>query len=315
MDLKEAARHGAIDHDKEETIMSGKKRIFSIIGAILVLVLCFSAGGSAIFVHLGLNATGEKAIAHYTRALKLNPWNADAYRWRGFQYQLEQDYDLAVADYTEAIKLKPDYSVYYADRGRAYQLKGNYDLAIADYTEAIKLFDYSGYYADRGEAYRLKGDYDMAIADYTGAIKLLPDYGGYYSDRGEAYLLKGDYDLAVADILKAIELDTELDPDNTASYIERVRAYGKKFKEEKNYNAAIGVHTLLIEREPDNPDAFVYLDRAEMYARTKDKTRAYADIEKARQIASSSSTIIGALWMIYGEDRIDEITTIFNSYE
>jgi tetratricopeptide (TPR) repeat protein len=174
--------------------------------------------------------------------------------------------------------------------------------------------------------------------------------------RAEAYLEKGDCDNAAADYTKIIELDPDRASFYASSYIEHINEYGKKSVEEKNYDAAIGWFIVLIKLEPDtlshyedridayfkkgdmgsvnkecprlielytqrtnnNPDAFYYyLHRAKMHAYTKNKTRAYADIDRARQIASSSETMpaVDTLrWVLFGEDAFQEIMDILNKY-
>jgi tetratricopeptide (TPR) repeat protein len=132
------------------------------------------------------------------RLLK-TPKDAMEYEARGAVY-LVTDGQRAIADYSEAIRLDPKYAVAYLGRGLAYAYKKEYDRAIADYGEAIK-FDpkYAVAYYSRGRSYAYKREYDQAIADYSEAIRLDPKYAGTYSYRAEAYRQIGREDLAKAD--------------------------------------------------------------------------------------------------------------------
>ena len=96
---------------------------------------------------------------------------ASTYYNRGVAYKNTGRYDRAIADYTKAIKLNPKHAYGYHNRGITYSDKGDYDRAIADYDKAIGLNPkYASAYFNRGVAYGDKGDYERAIADYTQAI-------------------------------------------------------------------------------------------------------------------------------------------------
>ena len=64
---------------------------------------------------------------------------AIAYFNRGVACKADGDGDRAIADYTEAIRLDPKLAIAYYERGIAYHALGDFDRAIADYTEAIRL--------------------------------------------------------------------------------------------------------------------------------------------------------------------------------
>ena len=49
------------------------------------------------------------------------------------------DYDQAIADFSRAIELNPDNAEYWYDRGAAYLRKRDYNQAIADYARACQL--------------------------------------------------------------------------------------------------------------------------------------------------------------------------------
>jgi tetratricopeptide (TPR) repeat protein len=58
---------------------------------------------------------------------------------RGMELYFEGKYEKAVAEFTRAIKLDPNYADAYSNRGNAYAAIGQYDLAIADHNKAIEL--------------------------------------------------------------------------------------------------------------------------------------------------------------------------------
>jgi tetratricopeptide (TPR) repeat protein len=55
----------------------------------------------------------DKAIAAYTKALRLDPNYVRAYIGRGITWDEMGEYDKAIADYTEAIRLDPNFSAFH----------------------------------------------------------------------------------------------------------------------------------------------------------------------------------------------------------
>ena len=152
----------------------------------------------------------EKAVRHYTEALKLKPDFTDAYNNRGNIYNKKGDFDTAIQDYDRAISLNTKYADAYNNRGAAYYHKGDFDTAIQDYDRAISLnTKYADAYSNRGAVYYHKGDFDTAIQDYNTAIELNPEHVEIYNNRGLAYSAKGDFDTAIQDFSKAIALNSE----------------------------------------------------------------------------------------------------------
>jgi len=71
---------------------------------------------------LGYQKKGDhaKAIADFTRSIKINASDPQTCRARGSSYADISEYDLAIADYTETIRLDPNFADIYFDRGWAY---------------------------------------------------------------------------------------------------------------------------------------------------------------------------------------------------
>ena len=80
----------------------------------------------------------DGAIADYTRVIKETN-AAGAYVNRGNAFMSKDDYRKAVADYTKAIKLAPESAVAYQARSVAYAKQGNADLARADNATARRI--------------------------------------------------------------------------------------------------------------------------------------------------------------------------------
>ena len=127
------------------------------------------------------------------------------------QAEKQEWYDKAIGHYTEALKRKPDLPVAYNNRGNAYAQKGKLDNSIKDLTTAIELKpDYAIAYSNRGATYLQKGEVDNAINDYTTAIELKPHSATAYYNRGEARMHRSEWDKAKADLTVAKDLGLDV---------------------------------------------------------------------------------------------------------
>jgi tetratricopeptide (TPR) repeat protein len=98
---------------------------------------------------------------------------AIAYYNRGVGYQKKGDQAKAIADFSRSIKVNATDPKAFRARGNSYADIGEYDLAIADYTETIKLQpDFPGIYYDRGWACAQQPDYPRALNDYSRAVEV-----------------------------------------------------------------------------------------------------------------------------------------------
>jgi tetratricopeptide (TPR) repeat protein len=161
------------------------------------------------YYNLGAEAkdTDDK-IKYYTKAIELNPYDAQFYYYRGLAYNKKNLFPLAIEDFNKAIIYQPNYPNAYSSRGFSHYEMGQQDLAIADYTKAISLDpSYAITFFKRGVSYQKKGDNAKALEDYTEAIRLRPGYVSALNNRGNIYIRKGEYEKALADLNEAIKLD------------------------------------------------------------------------------------------------------------
>jgi tetratricopeptide (TPR) repeat protein len=205
---------------------------------------------------------GDKALADYTEAVRLDPKSAAAYIGRGDVYIDREDPDRAIADYASAIQIDPKNVAAYGHRTLAYSQKGDFDHAIADASEAVRLDPKSAAaFLSRADAYRFKGDFDRAIADYDEALTLDPMHKLHdiLVNRGLAYASKGDREHAVADYSEAIRLNPT-DPDPLFNR-------GRLYIYSDAISMAISDFTKTAELEPRYAYAALWLDIAD--ARSK----------------------------------------------
>jgi tetratricopeptide (TPR) repeat protein len=176
------------------------------------------------YYNLGAEAkdTDDK-IKYYTKAIELNPYDAQFYYSRGLLQQ--KHYSLAIEDFGKAIMYQPNYPRAYASRGFSYCEMGQQDAAIADYTKSISLDpSYAVTFFKRGVSYQKKGDTAKALEDYTEALRLRPDYVSALNNRGNIYIRQGEYEKAQADLDEAIRLN----PKYVYGYKSRAFLYERK---------------------------------------------------------------------------------------
>ena len=163
----------------------------------------------------------DEAIAHYQKALQINPDYAEAYnnlgnallqkgqsgrsdrplpkgaanqpRLRGSPQQPRQrsapkgQVDEAIAHYQKALQIKPDYAEAHNNLGNALLQKGRVDEAIAHYQKALQIKpDNAEAHYNLGNALLQKGRVDEAIAQYQKALQIKPDSAGCPEQSGVA---------------------------------------------------------------------------------------------------------------------------------
>ena len=105
----------------------------------------------------------DPVIVEYSDRIKISPNLEQAY------YQTEEadkkEYEMAIYDYTKALEINPNEAEIYNNRGVAYSKLTKYDEAIADYTKALEINpELAQCYYNRGIAYSKKSDYSKAVS-------------------------------------------------------------------------------------------------------------------------------------------------------
>ena len=81
------------------------------------------------------------AIGEFTKAIEINPKDAEAYAYRGNAKTQIQDYIGSIPDFTKAIEIDPkNMGASYCNRGLVKDKLKDYDGAYDDYSKAIELY-------------------------------------------------------------------------------------------------------------------------------------------------------------------------------
>jgi tetratricopeptide (TPR) repeat protein len=233
----------------------------------------------------------QGAINDYTKAIELDPGNAELHRGRALVYVSFKKDLLAIADYTKAIYFDPDdpnqnwKRVYHFERGSIYQRLDKYPQAIADYKKSYPQ-----------ECVHTDG-YTIMVCEVMGIIKL--DLGdnqgaflnfdqiikeGYSSPkfrylRGLVRQNLGDREGGEKDYRSSIEMANIYDsPSEYESYLYRgLGCFGLG-----QAPRAIANFTEAIKLEPNNPEA--YHHRGVAYQALKDRNNAIKDLQIADRL-------------------------------
>ncbi|MBF2067531.1 MAG: tetratricopeptide repeat protein [Calothrix sp. C42_A2020_038] len=112
-----------------------------------------------------LCATIPGAVAFHYRSNALNILN---YQNQAALHSSQGNYEAAVIDYTKAININPKDANLYSNRGDVYKRLGYYQLAIHDYTQAIKISPTTKYFEQRAKIWDELKEFDKANADRKG---------------------------------------------------------------------------------------------------------------------------------------------------
>ncbi len=81
----------------------------------------------------------DQALEFLNDFLRLNPFDAEAYAFRGSIFDGMDQPEKAIADYNEAIRLNPNYADAYNKRSQSYSVLLDHQRAADDASEAIRL--------------------------------------------------------------------------------------------------------------------------------------------------------------------------------
>jgi tetratricopeptide (TPR) repeat protein len=235
------------------------------------------------------NRDYHRAIGEFSEAIRLDPNNVNAYRWRSQAYAAIGDHPGADRDYSKVQELRELASThqptmvklaktFYFQRVH-YGNEAECNQAIADITEAMRIQGNNPAAAyNRGVAYFQKGELDRAIEDFTQCLQLGPSAVDAYKafvHRGFTFLNQGKFREAVADFTEAIPLS----PTDAFSYGCRGTAYN----ELGEFDAAIRDCSEALRLDPDS--AIAYGSRRFSYCQRGDYGRAIADYAEAIRLS------------------------------
>lgn len=125
----------------------------------------------------------DQAIAHYEKAVALEPFYAQTYNTLGATLMKYGHVREALPYLDRAAKLKPGFAEAHNNLGLALASLGDVDQAIARYTEALRLEpNYAEVQGNLAIALARQGRLDEALSLFNVALRLNPDFAdGHYN--------------------------------------------------------------------------------------------------------------------------------------
>ena len=121
----------------------------------------------------GNNGDDQRAIDHYTTAIRLNSQMPAAYNNRGNAYAALGNFRAAIQGYVTALSFDPEAVLIHNNLGLAHVGQGNYAEAVRDHSRALLLDPNApDSYCLRGEARLHLSEWDDARADLTTAMNM-----------------------------------------------------------------------------------------------------------------------------------------------
>ncbi|MDY6804000.1 MAG: tetratricopeptide repeat protein [Cyanobacteriota bacterium] len=153
----------------------------------------------------------EGAIAHYQKAIEIDPKNRDCYHSLGDIFQSNGDLEAAIKAYKKAIDLEPLFWEVHHKLGNVLQETGNLDDAVGAYQKSIEIkSDFSWSYNNLGNVLWKLGKWEEAVNIYRQAIELNPTFEWSYYNLAESLVQLKKWDEAIPVYKQAIALAPNL---------------------------------------------------------------------------------------------------------
>ncbi len=139
----------------------------------------------------------DKAIADFTKAISIDPTNAEAYNNKGLYLFEKGAADSSLYYFEKAITLKKDFYQAYYNKGNTIAGKGDYTAAIALYEEALKHKPgYVDALLNMGNSFAAMKDYSRALEYYSKVEQQEPGNKKVLINTGITYRILGNEQMA-----------------------------------------------------------------------------------------------------------------------
>lgn len=149
----------------------------------------------------------DRAEASYTKALQIDPDNAEAHNNLGIVLFELGKTDEAVASFTKARQIKPDYVEAHNNLGNGLKYIGKLKEAVVSYKKALQIEPgYAEAHNNLGAALNDLGKTDEAVASYKKALQIKPGYAQAHNNLGVSLNVLGKTDQAIVHFQKSVSL-------------------------------------------------------------------------------------------------------------
>jgi tetratricopeptide (TPR) repeat protein len=163
--------------------------------------------------HLLRQGRWPEATHQLSRALAIEPNQADAHADLGAALKGQGKAAQAIPHYLRSLELRPDHAVTHANLGLALAARGKLDRAVHHHREALRLRpDLADAHNNLGTALFAQGQIDEAASHYREALRLQPDLVFAHFNLGLALWARGNVTGALKQLREALRLAPNLAP-------------------------------------------------------------------------------------------------------
>ena len=164
----------------------------------------------------------DSSIIWLTKAIKIDPKDADAYNNKAVAYKAQKDFDKAMAAVESAISCCPKNRSYILNRAAIKQEQLNYEGALEDYNMTLAIDPMLEKnimtYVNMAICHASLNSMDEALADVDKILTRYPNTGEALEARGQLYQAMGRKDEACSDFEKLNAIDSTVGKDCLDKY-------------------------------------------------------------------------------------------------
>ncbi|MEI6913598.1 MAG: tetratricopeptide repeat protein, partial [Armatimonadota bacterium] len=220
------------------------------------------------------------ALAHFYKAVKIDPEHDQAWNNIGFLELQRRNIPQARSAMLNALKQAPSYSLYLANYGLVMQAEGNVSKAEELYRQALDT-NPSSEVARRylGELLYASNRIDDGMEQFQAVLRYWPDKAYAYKSLAFGYIKKGNNRQAVVCLEKSLRLE----PADAEAYLR----LGEIRSSEGDIGGALRLYQAGFVKASDYPP----LLNAMAWIMATSPSHPLRDVEKARVIAAKAATL------------------------
>ena len=243
-------------------------------------------------------------------SIQKNPFLVDAYNLRGIIKGRNEDHKEAIADYSMGLAIEPANINLLMNRGNSKSALEDFKSAIDDYNEIIKTNpNLLSAYLNRGAAKINNKDTIGALQDFSKVVEMNPFMVDGFASRGILYYQIGEYAKALEDYEKVIEIK-----DDVAGYY---MTRGVIRYQLDDLQGTMTDFDKVIELDPKN--SMAYNNRGILRAQVGDLNRALEDFSRVLALDPTDLLTLFNRGLIYNQlgqyrNAITDLSIIIDNY-
>ncbi|ABH01476.1 tetratricopeptide repeat protein [Borreliella afzelii] len=234
----------------------------------------------------------EHSIEAFNQTIRLDPKHKKAHNNKGIALILLNKNKQAIESFEKAIQIDKNYDTAYYQKGIAEEKTGDMQQAFVSFKNAYDL--------NKKLNYALKAG---IVSNNLGNFKKSEEYLGFFNDNVKKPNEIAIYNLSIAkfennkleESLEIINKAINLNPEKS-EYLYLKASINLK---NENYQNAIPLYNLVIEKNPENISAYINLAKA--YEKSGNKTQAISTLEKI--INKNNKLALNNLGILYKNQK------------